>query len=191
MEIKLKKLLFIALMSLSLSAFANESYTIDARHTLPSFEISHFGWSLQRGRFNKSSGKITLDRAAKSGTVDVTIEASSIDTGLDKLEEHLKSADFFNAEKFPTLTFKSKKVNFTGDAPTSVDGDFTMLGVSKPLTLALSSFHCARNDMAKKDACGANASATIKRSEFGMTKYVDFGLADEVKLLINVEAFKD
>jgi len=187
----LKKLIFEALVSLSLSAFADESYTVDARHTFPSFEISHFGWSLQRGRFNKASGKITLDRAAKTGSVDVTIDVASIDTGLDKLEEHLKSADFFDAAKFPSITFKSKKVNFTGEAPTSVDGEFTLHGVTKPLTLTLSTFHCARNEMAKKDACGANASATIKRSEFGMTKYVDYGLADEVKLLINVEAFKD
>ena len=187
----MKKLIFVALLSLSLSAFAEESYTIDSRHTFPSFEISHFGWSMQRGRFNKTSGKITIDRAAKSGSVDVVVDVNSIDTGLDKLEEHLKSADFFNVAKFPTITFKSKKLNFTGDAPTSVDGDFTMLGVTKPVTLTLNSFHCARNEMAKKDACGANGSVTIKRSEYGMTKYVDYGLADDVKLLINVEAFKD
>ena len=187
----MKNFIIALLLSLSVSAFAEESYTIDARHTFPSFEVSHFGWSMQRGRFNKTGGKITLDRAAKSGSVEVTIDATSIDTGLDKLEEHLKSPDFFNVAKFPALTFKSRKVNFTGDAPSSVDGDFTMLGVTKPLTLTLSSFHCARNDMAKKDACGANAAATIKRSEFGMTKYVDFGLGDEVKLVINVEAFKD
>jgi len=171
-------------------AFAAESYTIDSSHTLPMYEINHFNWSTQRGRFNKVSGKITLDRAAKSGSMDVTIDVASIDSGVAKLDEHLLSEDFFNVAKHPTMRFKSDKIIFEGDKPKSVQGQFTMLGVTKPVTIAIDSFHCAENPFAKKMACGANAVATIKRSEFGMSTYTP-GLGDEVKLLINVEAFKD
>jgi polyisoprenoid-binding protein YceI len=184
--------LLIAALSAALTApaFAADSYTIDPRHTLPMYEVSHFGWSTQRGRFQSVSGKITLDRAAKRGTLDVTIDVASVSTGIEKLDEHLKSEDFFNAAKHPTMTFKSKQVNFSGDKPASVNGEFTMLGVTKPLTLTLNSFHCAMNPFAKKEACGADAVGTVKRSEFGMATLTP-GLGDEVRLVINVEAFKD
>jgi len=171
-------------------AFAAESYTIDSNHTLPMYEINHFNWSTQRGRFNKVTGKITLDAAAKTGSMNVVIDVASIDSGVAKLDEHLLSEDFFNVAKHPTMSFKSDKMVFQGDKPKSVPGQFTMLGVTKPVTLAIDSFHCAENPFAKKMACGANAVATIKRSEFGMSTYTP-GLGDEVKLLINVEAFKD
>jgi polyisoprenoid-binding protein YceI len=171
-------------------AFAAESYTIDSNHTLPVYEINHFNWSTQRGRFNKVTGKITLDTAAKTGSMNVVIDVASIDSGVAKLDEHLLSEDFFNVAKHPTMSFKSDKMVFQGDKPKSVPGQFTMLGVTKPVTLAIDSFHCAENPFAKKMACGANAVATIKRSEFGMSTYTP-GLGDEVKLLINVEAFKD
>jgi polyisoprenoid-binding protein YceI len=171
-------------------AFAAESYTIDSNHTLPVYEINHFNWSTQRGRFNKVTGKITLDTAAKTGSMNVVIDVASIDSGVAKLDEHLMSEDFFNVAKHPTMSFKSDKMVFQGDKPKSVPGQFTMLGVTKPVTLAIDSFHCAENPFAKKMACGANAVATIKRSEFGMSTYTP-GLGDEVKLLINVEAFKD
>ncbi len=191
-ETEMRSRRFIAMMGafLAAPAFAAESYTIDPRHTLPIYEISHFGWSTQRGRFNKVSGKIVLDRAAGTGMVDVTIDAASVDSGVDKLDRHLRNEDFFHVAKHPAMTFKSRKVNFSGDRPVSVDGEFTLLGVTKPLTLTITSFHCAPNPFAKKEACGADAVAVIKRSEFGMTTYLP-GLGDEVKLLINVEAFKD
>ena len=185
------KLLIAALgATLSAPALAADSYTVDPRHTFPTYEISHFGWSTQRGRFEKVSGKVTLDRAAKRGTVEISIDVASVSTGVDKLDEHLRSEDFFNVVKHPTMTFKSKQVNFSGDKPASVDGELTMLGVTKPLTLTITSFHCAPNPFAKKEACGADAVATIKRSEFGMSTLLP-GLGDEVKLLINVEALKD
>jgi len=171
-------------------AIAAESYTIDSTHTLPVYEINHFNWSTQRGRFNKVTGKITLDTAAKTGSMNVVIDVASIDSGVAKLDEHLLSEDFFNVAKHPTMSFKSDKMVFEGDKPKSVPGQFTMLGVTKPVTLSIGSFHCAENPFAKKMACGANAVATIKRSEFGMSTYTP-GLGDEVKLLINVEAFKD
>ena len=172
------------------SASAAERYTIDSNHTLPVYEINHFDWSTQRGRFNKVTGKIVLDRAAKTGSMDVTIDVASIDSGVAKLDEHLLSEDFFHAAKHPTMRFESDSIVFEGDTPKSVPGQFTMLGVTRPLTIAILSFHCAENPFAKKMACGANAVATIRRSEFGMTTYTP-GLGDEVRLLINVEAFKD
>ena len=184
--------LLIATLAATLAApvLAADTYSIDPGHTHPSFEISHFGWSTQRGRFDKVSGKLTLDRAAKTGSVDVTIDVASVSTGVAKLDEHLKSEDFFNVAKYPTMAFKSKKLNFTGDKPTSVDGEITLLGVTKPLTLTISAFQCAPNQFIKKEACGADATGTIKRTEFGMTKYAP-NLGDDVKLVINVEALKD
>jgi polyisoprenoid-binding protein YceI len=185
------KLLVAALATaLGAPALAADSYTIDPRHTFPTYEIDHFGWSTQRGRFEKVSGKVVLDRAAKRGTLEVSIDAASVSTGVDKLDEHLRSEEFFDAARHPLMTFKSKQVNFSGEKPVSVDGDFTMLGVTRPLSLTINRFHCAPNPFAKKEACGADAVATLKRSEFGMNTLLP-GLGDEVKLLINVEALKD
>lgn len=184
------KLIAVAAAFAAAPAFAADSYTIDSKHTFPVYEINHFGWSIQRGRFSKVTGKLVVDKAAKTGSVDVTIDVASVDSGVDKLNEHLKSADFFDIAKYPTMTFKSKKVVFEGDKPVSVQGDFTMRGVTKPVTLAVSSFQCAMNDFIKKEVCGANATTTIKRTDFGMN-YLAPGLGDEVKLLLNVEAAKD
>lgn len=186
-----KTLIVLALASsMSVSAFAADSYTIDARHTFPSFEISHLGFSIQRGRFNKTAGRITLDTAAKTGTIDVTIDATSISTGLPDLEEHLRGEDFFDTAKYPTITFTSKKLKFDGDKLVGADGDFTMHGVTKPVSLQLDHFKCGIHPMTKKFNCGANATTQIKRSEFGITKYVP-AVGDDVKIAIQVEASKD
>ncbi|HZR04158.1 MAG TPA: YceI family protein [Burkholderiales bacterium] len=175
---------------MSAPAFAADSYTIDPRHTFPVYEINHFGWSTQRGRFDKVTGRVVLDRAAKTGSVDVTIDVAYVDTGVDKLNEHLKSADFFDVAKYPTMTFKSTKIVFEGDKPASVPGQLTLHGVTKPVTLTISRFHCAFNEFVKKEVCGADATTTIKRTDFGMN-YLAPGLGEEVKLLLNVEASKD
>lgn len=181
---------FAIATTLSTSVFAAETYTIDARHTFPSFEVSHLGFSIQRGRFNKTSGTFTLDPAAKSGSIDISIDASSIDTGLAELEKHMQGEDFFDTAKYPTITFKSKSLQFDGDKLAGADGDFTLLGVTKPVHLTVDHFRCAPHPMTKKAMCGANATTTIKRSEFGMTKYVP-AVGDEVKIAIQVEAFLD
>jgi len=175
--------------ALSAPVVAVDTYSVDLRHTHPSYEINHFDWSIQRGRFDNVTGTITLDRATKTGSVDVRIEVSSVSTGVSKLDEHLKSEDFFNAAKYPTINFKASKIAFNGDTPVSVPGEITMLGVTKPITLNVTHFSCGQHPMLKKEVCGAEASATIKRSEFGMTTYLP-ALGDEVKLLINVEALK-
>jgi len=175
--------------SLPLAAHA-ESYTVDPAHTYPHFSISHMGFSTMHGRFDKSSGKVTLDRTAKTGSVDIAIEASSVSTGFAKRDDHLKSPDFFNAAEFPTITYKSSSMKFKGDVPTSVEGNLTLLGVSKPVTLTIDAFKCDTNPMNKKYECGAAASGQFKRSDFGM-KYGLPGIGDDVKLEFEVEAYKD
>ena len=174
----------------ALPAAAADSYTIDASHTYPGFEINHLGFSTMRGTFDSSSGKITLDPAGKSGSIEITIDATSIDTGHAKRDEHLKSEEFFNVAKFPTLAYKAGKLKFDGDKLTGADGELTLLGVTKPVSLTVTSFHCGPHPMNKKQVCGANATASIKRSEFGMTTYVP-AVGDEVKISIEVEAVRN
>ncbi len=188
----MKKLLtFLLAAGISASAFAApETYVIDGNHTAPRFEYSHFGYSTQQSRFDKTSGKIVLDRAAKTGSVDVTIDATSVNTGVPIFNGHLQGADFFDTKTFPAITFKSTKVNFAGDKPASIDGNLTIKGVTKPVTLALTSFHCMEHPMLKKEACGANASTKIKRTEFNNGKYAPY-VGDEVTLTIAVEAIKE
>lgn len=188
----MKKLVAIAVAaSLSTAAFAaSETYIIEGTHTMPRFEYSHFGYSTQVSRFDKTSGTITLDRAAKTGSVDVVIDAKSVNTGYPLFNEHIQGEDFFDTAKYPTITFKSKALKFDGDKLTSVDGDLTIKGVTKPVTLTVTSFHCMPHPMRKKDACGANATTQIKRSEFNAGKHAPY-VSDEVTLTIPVEAVKE
>lgn len=169
---------------------APESYTIESSHTFPSFEVNHLGFSTQRGRFNKTTGSIVLDRAARTASVDITIDANSIDTGFEKLEAHLRNEDFFDTARHPTITFKSNGARFKGDRLASVTGNLTMRGVTRPVTLTVTAFHCGPNPVFKKDACGADAVATIKRSDFGIN-YALPAVGDEVRLLIQVEALRN
>ena len=168
---------------------APETYMIEPTHTLPRFEYSHFGYSIQLSRFDKTSGTITLDRAKKTGSVDVTIDAKSVNTGVPIFNEHIQAADFFDTEMFPTITFKSSKIKFKGDQPVSVAGELTIKDISKPVTLTINSFHCMPHPMVKKEACGATATAKVKRSDFDMAKHVPY-VGDEVTLTIPVEAIK-
>ena len=173
-----------------LMSHAAESYTIDPSHTYPHFSVSHLGFSTMQGRFEKSSGKVTLDRAAKKGTVEISIEATSISTGWAKRDEHLRGPDFFNAAEFPTISYKSSAVKFQGNNPSSVEGTLTLLGVSKPVTLSIDAFKCGTNPMNQKELCGADVSTVIKRSDFGM-KYALPNVGDDIKLVFEVEAYKD
>jgi polyisoprenoid-binding protein YceI len=172
------------------AAGAPETYDIDPKHTFPSFELSHLGFSTQRGRFNSTTGKVVLDRAAKKISVDVVIDATSISTGVEKLEQHLRTEDFFDVAKYPTISFKSTGAKFNDDKLVSVDGDLTMHGVTRPVTLTVTVFHCGHNFIVKKEACGADASTMLKRSDYGI-KYGLPAVGDEVKLLIQVEAHKN
>ncbi len=169
---------------------APETYVIDGTHTFPRFSYEHLGYSTQLSRFDKTSGKIVLDRAAKTGSVDVVIDTTSVDTGFAVFNEHIQGEDFFDTAKYPTATYKSSALKFEGDKLVAVDGTLTLKGVSKPVTLAITSFKCMPHPMLKKDACGANATATIKRSDFGAGKYAPY-VSDEVVLSIAVEALKE
>lgn len=170
-------------------AIAADQYTIDPTHTYPSFEIDHMGYSTTRGRFNSVQGKMSLDRDAKTGSVEVSIDAASIDTGLAKLEEVLRT-DYFDVKRHPTLTFRGNKFRFDDSRLSAVEGELTLLGVTHPVTLAITRFKCGLNLLRLRQACGADASTTIKRSDFGMTKGLPL-VGDEVKILISIEATKD
>ena len=168
---------------------APETYTIDSSHTFPRFSYSHFGYSKQLSRFDKTTGTIVIDREAKTGSVDVTIDTKSVDTGYPLFNEHIQGEDFLDTAKYPTATFKSTKVHFKGSKPVSVDGELTLKGVTKPVTLKIDSFLQMPHPMVKKDGLGANATAKIKRSDFNMGKYAPH-VGDDVTLDIAVEAIK-
>ena len=188
----MKKLIALAIAaSLSTAAFAaSETYILDNKHTLPRFEYNHLGYSTQLSRFDKASGKIIIDLAAKTGSVDVTIDAKSVNTGSPLFNEHIQGEDFFDTAKYPTITYKSSKLKFDGDKLASVEGDLTIKGVTRPVTLTVTSFQCMPHPMLKKDACGANATAKIKRSDFNMGKHAPH-VSDEVTLTIPVESVKE
>ena len=199
------KIALIAAM-LPMSAFAAaDTYLIDSVHSFPNFSVNHLGMSTIHGSFDKMSGKITLDRAAKSGALEIKVETASLSTGDAKHEagswaaknygprsrdEHLRSADFFNVAEFPDATYKSSKFNFNGDTLESVEGSFTLLGVTKPMKLTVTAFKCGPHPFTKKEMCGADAVTSFKRSDFGMKAFVP-AVSDEVKLVINVEAYKE
>jgi polyisoprenoid-binding protein YceI len=165
------------------------NYNVDPNHTYPSFQADHFGGlSNWRGKFDKSSGTITLDKDKGTGKVDITVDVSSINFGMPKLDEHAKSAEIFDAAKFPTATYKGTLTKFKDGAPTEVDGQFTLHGVTKPLTLKINQFKCMMHPMTKKEVCGADASATFNRSDFGVNYGDKYGFNQEVKLQIQVEA---
>lgn len=175
--------------STGLACAAADTYQIEPNHTYPSFEADHMGISVWRGKFTKTSGTVVLDRAAKTGSVDITIDMNSVDFGHQKMNEHAKKPDIFDVAQFPTATFKGNKMRFNGNTPVAVDGDFTLHGVTKPLTLTINKFKCIDHPMLKREVCGADASATFQRSDYGVT----FGLprfSPEVKLAIQVEAVK-
>ena len=177
--------------ALAIPAAAQDTYTIDPAHSRPSFEARHMGMTFQYGIFDKIAGKATLDRAARKGSVDVTIDVASIRSFDPRLDTALKSDKYFDVEKFPTITFKSSNMSFEGDRLVAIDGELTMHGVTKPVTLKVVDFTCGDNPFNKKPMCAANATATIKRSEFGMTTGIPTSSADEVRLVLPVEAYKD
>jgi len=172
------------------AAAAEETYTIDPAHSQPYYQVRHMGFSQQRGMFTKLSGTITLDRVARTGTVNVLIDPSSVRSGDQALDNVLKGEAYFYVERFPTLTFRSNDVRFDGDRVVEVVGDLTLLGVTKPLTLKVDDFVCGQDPFFKRPLCGAEVSATIKRSDWGMTRGLPLAPADEVKIAIPVEAYR-
>lgn len=168
------------------------TYRMDPNHTHPSFEADHMGGlSTWRGKFNKSSGTVVMDQAAKTGTVEVTIDVGSIDFGNDELNEHARGPDMFDVAKYPTAVYQGKLTDFEDGKPGKVVGTLTLHGVTKPLTLEIDEFLCKPNPMSKKETCGADASAEFNRSDFGVSYGKAFGFKQEVELQIQVEAVRE
>jgi polyisoprenoid-binding protein YceI len=189
MKIALPAAMFSLIAGTALAAPV--TYQIDPSHTYPSFEADHMGGlSVWRGKFTKSSGTIVLDKEKSTGTVDVTVDTSSIDFGHEKLNEHAKSPDLFDVAKYPTATYKGTLADFKNGAPTEVKGEFTLHGVTKPLTLKINQFLCKQNPMTKKEVCGADASATFNRADYGLNFGDKYGFKMEVKLAIQVEGVR-
>src|SRR5439155_6703890 len=194
----LNRLAVLALAAIPFPATAAaDSYPLDPLHTSISFAIDHLGLSMIHGRFGKYSGKITIDRAAKTGSVDLVVETASVDTNdNDKgnrprsRDEHLRSADFFNSAEFPRMTYKSTNVVFNGDTPTLVHGDLTLLGVTKPVAITVDRFKCNPATATAKERCGGSASARIKRSDFGMKRGIP-SIGDDVLLSFGFEGDKE
>jgi len=189
-----KTMIASILMTVPLVSFASaESYTIDPTHTYPHFKISHLGFSTMQGRFNKTSGTLTVDKAGKTGSVDIIIDATSVDTGFKKRDDHLRSPDFLSAAEFPEITYKSNKVKINADNSAVVEGSLTIMGTSKPVTLDVSKMHCGIHPMdpkKQKYVCGFDATAKIKRADFG----INYGLpaiGDDMELSFEVEAIRN
>jgi polyisoprenoid-binding protein YceI len=186
--VKLKHIIVSLLAASATSAFA-QTYNIDPSHTHPSFEADHMGISVWRGQFTKTTGTVALDRVAKTGTVDITIDANSLEFGYPQLNTHAKGSDMFNVEKYPTMTYKGKSMKFDGDKPVAVEGELTMLGVTKPITLKINKFKCIMHPKLKREVCGADASTEFNRTDFGLN-FLSPPFAPGVKLAIQVEAIK-
>ncbi len=184
-------LIATALATAALAAQAQTAtYAIDPTHTFATFEISHFGTSTNRGRFDKKSGTVQLDKAAKTGKVEITIETSSINSGTAAFDKHLQSKDFFNVAEFPTAKFVGDKFSFNGDKVSEIAGTLTLAGKTNPVTLKATNFNCYMNNMLKVEVCGGDFEATIVRSQYGVNWGLNFGFSDNVRLVVQAEAIK-
>jgi polyisoprenoid-binding protein YceI len=170
-------------------AFAQEVYVLDAKHTSPMFEVTHIGFSQQRGLFGSTTGKVTIDRTARKGTIDVSIATASL-VMAPSLQNLVKSDEFLNVEKFPAMTYRSADLVFEGDNLVGANGEFTMLGVTRPVALRVTSFKCAPNPFNKRPMCGGEATATLKRTDFGMKAALG-AASDDIRIVIPFEAARE
>jgi polyisoprenoid-binding protein YceI len=183
-------LLLLVLAAASATA-ASTVYTVDPDHTHPSFEVDHFGGlSTWRGTFKKTSGTVRIDTAAKTGAVDIVIDTSTVDFAHDKLNEHASGPEMLDVAKYPTAEYKGKFVEFADGAPKTIAGDLTLHGITKPVTLTINSFKCVEHPMLKKQVCGADASGTFSRADFGVNYGQQYGFKQDVLLRIQVEGVK-
>jgi polyisoprenoid-binding protein YceI len=187
----LKSLCVVMLIGHPALAWAvEESYTLDPAHTFPTFEVNHLGFSTQRGRFDHTRGKVVMDQQNQRGSVDIEMDAASVDTGVKALDDVLRGAGFLNVAQYPFITFHSSDLKFDGDKLVAVDGVLTMLGFSQPVTLKVTHFKCGFDIASFKYVCGVDAETTIKRSDFGITKFLPF-VGDDVTLKIQAEGNRD
>jgi polyisoprenoid-binding protein YceI len=183
--------LLLLIVSATSATAASTTYNVDPDHTHPSFEVDHFGGlSTWRGTFKKTTGTVDIDAAAKTGSVDVVIDTSTIDFAHDKLNAHVSSPEMLDVAKYPTAEYKGKFVEFANGAPKTVSGELTLHGVTKPVTLTINSFKCFEHPMLKKQVCGADASGTFNRADFGVNYGQQYGFKQDVLLRIQVEGVK-
>jgi polyisoprenoid-binding protein YceI len=183
--------LLLLIVSATSASAASTTYNLDPDHTHPSFEVDHFGGlSTWRGTFKKTTGSVEIDAAAKTGTVDVVIDTATIDFAHDKLNQHVSSPEMLDVAKYPTAEYKGKFVEFANGAPKTVSGDLTLHGVTKPVTLTINTFKCFEHPMLKKQVCGADASGTFNRADFGVNYGQQYGFKQDVLLRIQVEGIK-
>lgn len=188
---KHKYALLLLVLGITSATAASTTYNVDPDHTHPSFEVDHFGGvSIWRGTFKKTSGTVQIDTAAKTGTVDVVIDTATIDFAHDKLNEHVSSPEMLDVAKYPTAEYKGKFVEFIDTAPKTISGNLTLHGVTKPVKLTINSFKCFQNPMLKKEVCGADASGTFNRADFGVNYGQQYGFKQDVLLRIQVEGVK-
>ncbi|HZO22355.1 MAG TPA: YceI family protein [Steroidobacteraceae bacterium] len=180
-----------ALLGASTLSAEEVHYTLDPMHTYPSFEADHFGVSTWRGKMKHSKGTVTLDRAGHSGTVNITIDPASIDFGLDALNSWAVGPEFLNTSQYPQAAYVGRFTHFNGDVPTQVDGELTLHGITRPVSLTLTSFACKPHPLLKREWCGADAFATFQRDQFGLSAGKDYGFKMEVNLRIQVEGMRD
>jgi len=186
-----KHLLALALLAATAAAQADSvTYAIDPSHTFVTFEAKHFNTSTLRGRFDKKEGSVAIDRQGKTGKAEITIDAGSVSTGVAQLDTHLKSKDFFNAATTPSVKFVGDQFSFDGDKVSAVAGQLTLLGKTLPVTLKATNFNCYQNPILKREVCGGDFETTITRSQWGMSYGLDYGLPDNIHLLVQVEAVK-
>ncbi|MEN9473836.1 MAG: hypothetical protein RIS48_556 [Pseudomonadota bacterium] len=185
-----KSLTLIAAALLSAGAAQAANYTVDPTHTFATFEISHFGASVNRARFDKKEGTIEFDRAAKTGKVDISLDMTSVNSGTAAFDKHLQSADIFNAAQFPKARFVSDKFVFNGDKVAEVQGQLTLLGKTQPVSFKANQFNCYQSPMLKREVCGGDFEATIDRAAFGVNYGIDWGFPKNVRIVLQVEAVK-
>ena len=187
----MKTQLLAATLVLSAAAQAHaNTYAVDPTHTFATYEIGHFGTSTNRGRFDRKEGTIQFDRAAKTGRVEITIDLASINTGVEPMNKHLQSKDFYNVAEYPSAKFVGDKFTFNGDKVSEVSGTLTMRGKTAPVTLKASNFNCYTSPLLRREVCGGDFEATLKRSLWGVDYGLNFGFPDDVRLLVQVEAIK-
>ena len=181
----------VAAFGLAGAAFAEPAtYTLEPNHTFVTFEIGHFNTSTNRGRFDKKEGTVTIDRAAKTGKLDVTLDTTSLNTGVAQFTKHLNSDEILDTAKFPTAEFHGDKFTFNGDKVTEVSGNLTLHGKTNPITLKAVNFNCYNSPLLKKEVCGGDFETTIQRSQYGVNYGANYGFPDGVHLIIQVEAIK-
>ena len=169
---------------------APEAFDVDPGHTFPAFEVVHLGISTQRGRFDRTSGRIEIDREAGTARIELAIETASVSTGNKALDGVLKGEDFLDVEKHPRMTFRASRVDFEKGEPRRASGELTLNGVTKPVALSVERFACTRLPFLVRLTCGADVTASLKRSDFGLTRFSNF-VADEVRIVVQLEAVRE